>query len=98
MNKILFIDLEPDELRALIKDSIFEALEKQPISSLPQQSDSDELLRLNQVAELLQVSKVTIHNWKRTGKLPFHRISNKIFFKKSEVISSLKESKRYNNV
>ena len=91
---IIFHSLKPDELKALIKDSILEALEKQPTSSQPQQSEPEELLRVNQLAEFLNVSKVTIHNWKREGIIPFHRLSNKVYFKKSEVISSLKKSRK----
>jgi len=91
---IIFHSLKPDELKVLIKDSIFEALEKQPTSSQPQQPEPEELLRVNQLAEFLHVSKVTIHNWKRKGLIPFHRLSNKVFFKKSEVISSLKKSRK----
>lgn len=93
MQEQIFYNLQPEELRTLIKSAVIEALEGQQ-SSQPQQSEPEELLRVNQLAEFLHVSKVTIHNWKREGIIPFYRISNKIYFKKSEVISSLKISRK----
>lgn len=81
-----------DELKALIKDSIIEVLEEK---TNPKQPDKeDQLIRLNEACQLLKVSKVTIHNWKRAGLIPFYRISNKIYFKKDELINSLKKSKK----
>lgn len=91
---IIFHSLSSDELKALIKDSILEVLDQATLTHPQQPEQPDELLRINQVCSLLNVSKVTIHNWKREGKIPFYRISNKIFFKKSEVISSLKKAKK----
>lgn len=93
MQEQIFYNLQPEELRTLIKSAVTEALAGHQ-SSQQQQPEPEELLRVNQLAEFLHVSKVTIHNWKRKGLIPFHRLSNKVFFKKSEVISSLKKSRK----
>ena len=50
------------------------------------------LFKIDEIAELLSVSKVTIHDWKRKGKVPFHRIGSRVYFKKSEVLESLSSS------
>lgn len=55
--------------------------------------EEDELLSIEEVANLLGVSKVTIHHRKRMGKIPFYRSGRRIYFKKSEVLASLQSSK-----
>ena len=82
--------LNPDKLKDLISEAVIKALEK----NKPQKPiDEDQLLKIDDIANLLSVSKATIHNWKKSGLIPFHRISNKIYFKKSEVYESLKKAK-----
>jgi len=83
--------LKPDELKTLIQDAVLQAVEK----SNPQQPEKeDQLIRLSEACQLLKVSKVTIHTWKRTGLIPFYRISNKIYFKKNELLDSLNKINR----
>ncbi len=95
MTNLILHSLQPDDLKALIKDSISEALEEK---IKPQQTEKeDQLIKLNEACRLLGVSSVTIHNWKRSGLIPFYRISNKIYFKKNELIQSLKKAKRNYN-
>lgn len=89
MNDLILHSLQPDELKQLISDAVLQAVDR----TIQQQPEKDELLKLNEVAELLSVSKVTIHSWKKAGLIPFYRISNKIYFKKNEVIESLKKRK-----
>ncbi len=85
----IFHSLTPDEFKDLISNAVLEVVEK---INPPKQQIEDQLLRLNDLAILLKVSKVTIHNWKKSGLIPFHRISNKIYFKKNEVIESLQKA------
>ena len=92
MSNLILHSLQADELKALIKDSLKEALEEK---TNPQQPDKeDQLIKLSEACKLLKVSAVTIHTWKRAGLIPFYRISNKIYFKKDELIQSLKKAKR----
>lgn len=93
MTNLIFHSLEPEELKQLISEAVLQAVDR----TNQQQPEQDELLRVYQLADLLKVSRVTIHSWKKYGKIPFYRISNKIFFKKSEVISSLKKAKEVKN-
>jgi predicted site-specific integrase-resolvase len=46
---------------------------------------------MDDVCNLLQVSWVTINKWKKSGRIPFHRISNRVFYKKSEILESLEK-------
>ncbi len=56
----------------------------------PQQPVEEEFLTIEQVAKLLQVSKVTIHSWCNKKILNPKRIGNKVRFLKSEVMDSPK--------
>ena len=91
MTNLILHSLQPDELKQLISDAVLQAVDK----TNPQQPDKeDQLIKLSEASQLLKVSKVTIHAWKKAGLIPFYRISNKIYFKKNELIESLKKAKR----
>jgi len=51
----------------------------------------DDLIKIDEVAQMFNVSKVTIFAWKKSGKIPFYRIANKIYFKRNEVFDALKK-------
>lgn len=55
----------------------------------------EEHFNIKQLADFLNCSKVSIHNYKKMG-LPFYRIGRKILFKKQEVLNFMKglKSKR----
>jgi len=56
------------------------------IKSQPPPELDERLLNVEEIAEYLGVSKVTIFTWKREGKLPFHRLGRRVFFKESEIL------------
>lgn len=58
---------------------------------LTQQTDSDELLQIQEAAKILEVSISTLHTYKKVGAIPFHRIGRRVYFKKSEILDSLKK-------
>lgn len=55
----------------------------------------DSLLKAEEAAELLQVSEMTLYKWRKAGIIPFHRISSRIYFKKSELIEAMKLAPKY---
>jgi excisionase family DNA binding protein len=81
--------LTRDEFTALIKEAVRTEFQRQALLTKP--VDPDPLVKIDEICELLKVSKVTIHKWKAEGKIPFRRISNRIFFKKSDVLEALKK-------
>ena len=92
MTKTILISLEQDELRRIITEAAKTALqEHNSVRRQDQFPDSNVLLKIHEVAKLLSVSKVTIHDWKRKGIIPFHRMGGRVFFKKQEVIQALKK-------
>lgn len=91
-NQILLTSISIDEFRTLIDDSVKNAFtELQPKE--PSKAEN-QLIKIEEVSKLLNVSQVTIHAWKKSGKLPFYKISNKIYFKKSEILEALYKSDR----
>ena len=61
-------------------------------STAPKETTED-FLTVKEVAKLLGVSLVTIHKWKKDGKLKFHRFGTRIRFQKSEILNNEKFSK-----
>lgn len=60
---------------------------------------SKELLSLNEVANVLSVTKATIHAWAKNSTLIKHKVkgSNRTYFKYSEVQEAIVQMKQYKN-
>jgi excisionase family DNA binding protein len=89
MGQIIYT-ISTDEFKAILKGCIREELSK--INSA---KDEEELLKADEAATLLQVSKMTLYKWRKAGILPFHRISSRIYFKKSELLEAMTKSPKY---
>ncbi|GAB2545432.1 helix-turn-helix domain-containing protein [Rufibacter soli] len=74
-----------DLLRPLLVQAVKEAIHTNILTKVFMQPDNT-VLTVKEAAKLLNVSEVTIHNWKSKGLIPFYRISRRIFFKKNEVL------------
>jgi excisionase family DNA binding protein len=90
MSQVLIIQVSPDELKDLIRDTIENSF-KQRGSINEVAVEQPTLMKIEEACEFLKVSKVTIHKWKRNGRIPFHRISNRIFFKRTELLDALRK-------
>ncbi len=77
--KTFLIPLTEEELKELIKCSLQEALDESKTKK-----QSKELLTFKEVVELLDISSSTLNNWKREGKLPYHKLNGRIYFKYNE--------------
>jgi len=53
----------------------------------------EKLLKVEQIAELLQVSKRTIYDWTHIGYIPHYKFPNKLRFKKIEIEKWLNEKR-----
>ncbi|WP_417861483.1 helix-turn-helix domain-containing protein [Winogradskyella sediminis] len=92
--KILQIqDVTADQLKEILSSAV-----RNEISTLraefAQQSEKDELLTPDDVCALLGISKVTLWNWQKSGKIKSYGIGAKRFYKKAEILNhSLKQQK-----
>ncbi|MBL7873916.1 MAG: helix-turn-helix domain-containing protein [Cyclobacteriaceae bacterium] len=96
MSEIVVLNMSKAELVELINETINSLISKQSVSN---DGKEDELIKIEEVCLMLKVSKVTIHKWKKSGMLPFHRISNRVFFKRLEILEVLRKinSPKLNN-
>ncbi len=85
--KTFLIPLTEEELKELIKSSLREVVTENETNK-----QRKELLTFKEVISLLGISASTLNNWKRDGKIPFHRIGGRILFKYAEIIKSLENS------
>jgi len=83
----MFVAMPLSDLLEHFQTMIDKALEKH-VSKAPQ-TPLEELMTIVEVTKFLNVSKVTIHKWKRLKLLPFHRIGRRVYFKKYELINSM---------
>jgi excisionase family DNA binding protein len=80
-----------DDLRALIRHEMAQA---QPAAGSTQQPAVDELLTVQQAAELLDVCVATVHEWKRRGVLAFRKIGGRAYLNRSEVLAAGTQQQR----
>lgn len=62
------------------------------LSGSPQQTAPEILsgyITRREVAKLFQISLVTVHDWTKKGILQAYKIANRVYYKQSEVESSL---------
>lgn len=86
-HQILLNGISVEELIARLKTELTPAPVKAP------KETTEDFITVKEVARLLGISLVTVHAWKKAGKLKFYRFGSRIRFKKSEILSNEKFSK-----
>ena len=54
-----------------------------------------EFYKIEDVCELLQVSKITVYRWIKSGKIPAYKVGKSYLFKISDVHKLIEDSKVY---
>ncbi|MFN8304049.1 MAG: helix-turn-helix domain-containing protein [Saprospiraceae bacterium] len=74
----------------------FKCLETQIQNLKPQQTTAaaEGYLNRQEVAELLRVSVVTVHDWTGKGFLKSYRLGQKVYYKRSEIDAAMIEIKK----
>ena len=94
MEQHIVLSLTQDDFRGILKETIQEALQA-ALNVVEENKEADVLLSRHEAAELLKVSLVTISKYQKDGKIPYYRFGRRVYFKKKELIESLKGSVRY---
>lgn len=89
MTKLQLIEITPEELSDMIIKGIQGA-----INSIAAPLNEETLLNRYEAAELLKISTVTLWDWTNKGKIQSYGLGNKVFYKKSELLSSIKPIKQ----
>jgi excisionase family DNA binding protein len=92
MKSLQVIQTTSDQLVDLIKEGIRSQLKEYHEKT---QSDalSNEILTRQQACEYLQVDSSTLWHWTNKGKIKAYGISNRRYYKRSELLSSLVQIK-----
>lgn len=83
----MFVAMPMSELEELIRSSLRGELKA--IGVLKPQTQTEELMSMDETCQFLRVSKVTIHKWKKRRLIFSHRIGRKIYFKKQELVEAM---------
>ena len=81
----LFTAIPLSELLQLFGDMLDNKLQ---VSSTRKQESEEKLMTVEQICAFLNVSKVTIHKWKKQKLLKSYRIGRRIYFKRAELLSA----------
>lgn len=77
-------------LEGMTFEEFFERLEsKQSTAPVQPTSTEDDLLSRDEVCTILNISKTTLNNHTKAGKLQKYCIGNRVLYKKSEVLASV---------
>ncbi len=71
-----------EELARLMRNEIGNAMNRSGGAEA-----QSEFIEVDEVCSILKISKVTLHKWKRQGKLPFYRLGSRILFRRSDVMA-----------
>jgi predicted DNA-binding transcriptional regulator AlpA len=83
-----------DDIRRWIKQAVEEYLNDALVKNIPPQPKGDEqLLCRKEIAGLLGISLVTLHDWMNRG-LPCHKQRGRVYFIRSEVMDYVKANHR----
>jgi len=85
-NKQLFTNLSLDELKGLIQDCVAEGIKTVPV----QVNEPSDLIKTKEACDLLKVTKPTLYNWMNDNIITGYYLGTRLFFKKSELLESLK--------
>lgn len=93
MKNLKFEDL-PEAIELLLKKVTNLEIELDNIRENYQPIQPIELMSRKETADFFKVSLVTITNWVKYGILTSYKIGNRVFFKRSELISAMYASKK----
>jgi hypothetical protein len=81
---------QEDDFKRWLREVIREELQQSPSSSAKTATE-EALLSRQQIAAELGISLVTLTDWMKKG-LPYLRLNGRVYFKRSEVIASMKHN------
>ncbi|WP_204345551.1 helix-turn-helix domain-containing protein [Psychroserpens algicola] len=87
------VEIEQVSIRELI-EKFEEIIIKNTNFQKPEfESNIPDILTRNQVAEMLQVSKVTLNNWAKNKVLIPYSIGTRVYYRKEDIFNSMKGGK-----
>lgn len=84
MSNLLYTHSKKD-LEAIV-EIVIERLRKMDLSETTKDIPDDDRLTQKEAARLLNISVVTLIDWKKKGLVPFYQVQRSIFYSKKELI------------
>ena len=84
-----FYQTTPEELTDNILIGVDSKLKEFFDKYNPPVKDQEELLTVDETIEFLKCSKQALWNWRKNGILPSYRLGNRVYYKKSDILSKL---------
>jgi len=75
-----------DELKAIIEDAVYKATSSLDIGD-------NKLITENELSKRLNISKVTLHKYRKNGTIPFIKIGRNIRYDYQKVLKSMENKK-----
>lgn len=94
MEQLFITNYQKEDLAMLIMDCMKKAINDYFTENKQRESVKEEILSIEDVQKIFNVSKVTIHKWKKKGLIPFYKMNRKVYFKRSEIFDSMIHKKR----
>ena len=92
---IILTQISKEQLIDILSSCVREELKKHNSTS---ENSTEELLKIEDAVKLLRVSKVTLYKWRKKGILPYYRISSRIYFKKHELLETIKKAPKFQRI
>ena len=89
---ILVQNVSTEDLKDLIKESVKSQLDD--FAKELKVHNPDELLTREQTCEFLQIDSSTLYHYTKKGKVTAYGIGNRRYYKKAELLESLKPLKK----
>jgi excisionase family DNA binding protein len=80
-----------EDVRAMFRHEFNTAAPAAPAAGTPA---ADELLSIQEAAEMLGVTVQTVHEWKRRGLLKYHKLGSRSYLKRADVLAALQGHQR----
>ena len=77
------------ELKLMVQTTMRE--ETEFLKTLVKEEKDEDLLTIAEAMSLLHCTRTTLYNWQKAGKIESYRIGQKVFFKKDNLLKSLKK-------
>ena len=83
MQKTVLISMEVEDLQLVIIDCVNSCLKHHQTNL---SGTTDKILAVDAVCKKFGVSRTTVYEWRRSGKVPSHQRGRRVFFKESELL------------
>ena len=87
-----------EEMVEIIQEAMLALRDKMPTPTQPNESSND-ILTIEEAALFLKITKATVHNWRKEGRITASKLGGRVYFSKLQLLSQIKSpTKQKKNV